>query len=605
MIPQPKPLRHGRGGECEICGAVGPLIEIRPTSASHTMMVCIRCFRKFRSRWFDLTDFGEEDEGFSDKWRAESFAAYDEKDEGDIAEAIEEIKLHNPNLKDWPDSAIIALALDELAALYWTRNQKNGWKEKEAETFEAEYIPNIDEMIENPAGYYTMWQSFCEYLGVTDAHSAWRMVEKPWKWRPELEQWIEDPEWFDQEAESFAANPLANPIPECCDGEMDFLGANADGDAVWLCPDCNSQYTTKMRRVKLCSRCTEPIDECVCAELYEAESFNAEYTYGGDEYSENEETWVHWDKYRVRHKVVDAILEMPKDKAWEYITWIDSQDGSVSDEEGEAWEEAVTNKDLKAAVDNLIIHRDYISGGWGTGILEELEDNNYYKDAESFDAEVIKKCQRCGGKAKMTWVQAKCSDLYDQVNLNTGKEYDGYVPDWIGISGDYVSFTICRHCGQVQGAWPELDKTMNQFKSGKANTSSIFDAESFEAMTLDKNDALICDQCSNNVEDESIYADFILRCNCGNILYEDDSYGPFDMADYYGAESPTWMAEELDPSVFTDLDSLNPQYRPLGWVPSASQETDPYAINGWKTAGVMGLTIIAAGAAYIWSHKKE
>ena len=37
----------------------------------------------------------------------------------------------------------------------------------------------------------------------------------------------------------------------------------------------------------------------------------------------------------------------------------------------------------------------------------------------------------------------------------------------------------------------------------------------------------------------------------------------------------------------------------------SAQETDPYAINGWKTAGVMGLTMIVAGAAYIWSHKKE
>ena len=98
--------------------------------------------------------------------------------------------------------------------------------------------------------------------------------------------------------------------------------------------------------------------------------------------------------------------------------------------------------------------------------------------AETSKRKIIKKCQRCGGKAKMTWVQAKCSDLYNQVNINTGKEYDGYVPDWIGTYGDYVIFTICRHCGQVQGEWPELDAKLNQFKSGKANTADyIFDAE--------------------------------------------------------------------------------------------------------------------------------
>lgn len=121
-------------------------------------------------------------------------------------------------------------------------------------------------------------------------------------------------------------------------------------------------------------------------------------------------------------------------------------------------------------------------GTWTNGVLK----------AESFDSEeekVIKNCQRCGGKAKMTWVQAKCSDLYNQVNLNTGKEYDGYVPDWIGIYGDYVIFTICRHCGQVQGGWPELDATMNQFKSGKANTSDIFEAEAETFEAFDPADA--------------------------------------------------------------------------------------------------------------------
>ena len=139
-------------------------------------------------------------------------------------------------------------------------------------------------------------------------------------------------------------------------------------------------------------------------------------------------------------------------------------------------------------------------------------------EAESFDSEeeVIKTCQRCGGKAKMTWVQAKCSDLYDQVNLNTGKEYDGYVPDWIGTYGDYVSFTICRHCGQVQGAWPELDATMNQFKSGKANTSSIFDAETFEAphvgsdalMDIGKDTDLSSFTTSELTKSSAIHGDF-------------------------------------------------------------------------------------------------
>jgi len=81
-------------------------------------------------------------------------------------------------------------------------------KRKDAETFEAEYAPSVEGMIDNPAGYYSYWQSFCEYMGVNDAHTAWRMVEKPWKWRPELEKWVNDSEWFSQEAESFEAEEL-------------------------------------------------------------------------------------------------------------------------------------------------------------------------------------------------------------------------------------------------------------------------------------------------------------------------------------------------------------------------------------------------------------
>ncbi len=78
------------------------------------------------------------------------------------------------------------------------------------------------------------------------------------------------------------------------------------------------------------------------------------------------------------------------------------------------------------------------------------------------------KCQRCNGVAKLYSISAKCSDMYSQEHLNKGTEYEGYVPDWIGEYGDYVRFTICRHCGQVQGSWPESDSSINRFSSGKA-----------------------------------------------------------------------------------------------------------------------------------------
>jgi hypothetical protein len=77
------------------------------------------------------------------------------------------------------------------------------------------------------------------------------------------------------------------------------------------------------------------------------------------------------------------------------------------------------------------------------------------------------KCQNCGGKAKLYQISAKCSDQYSHQHLG-GNEHDGYVPDWIGEYGDYVSFTICRHCGQVQGAWPHTDESLGPYKYGKA-----------------------------------------------------------------------------------------------------------------------------------------
>ena len=75
-------------------------------------------------------------------------------------------------------------------------------------------------------------------------------------------------------------------------------------------------------------------------------------------------------------------------------------------------------------------------------------------------------CQNCNGTDKLYLISAKCSDLYSHTHLKSGKAYDGYVPDWIGEFGDYVTFTICRHCGTVQGNWPHSNKEMNPYKSG-------------------------------------------------------------------------------------------------------------------------------------------
>jgi hypothetical protein len=155
-------------------------------------------------------------------------------------------------------------------------------------------------------------------------------------------------------------------------------------DKRWVkCHPCNFTWHNSVR--KECLLCgNEPINNDA-EKLLNSE--DEEYAHGfGDYYEEDEEKWEHWDVYSIRHRVVDAILKMPTDKAWEYIIWIDSQDGACDEEEYVEFQIALANKDLKAALQNLIIERGYISGGWGTGIINELRDNNYYNDAESFEA---------------------------------------------------------------------------------------------------------------------------------------------------------------------------------------------------------------------------
>lgn len=66
-------------------------------------------------------------------------------------------------------------------------------------------------------------------------------------------------------------------------------------------------------------------------------------------------------------------------------------------------------------------------------------------------------CQTCKSTALASiWV--KCSDGFNFKSEETG-EYEGYVPSGIGIdmkggAGDYVGFTYCLDCGQIQGEFP-------------------------------------------------------------------------------------------------------------------------------------------------------
>jgi hypothetical protein len=108
-----------------------------------------------------------------------------------------------------------------------------------------------------------------------------------------------------------------------------------------------------------------------------------EYTYGtdNDDWDEDDFRAMGGDKQTLRHQLVACIMQMPTQKAWEYITYLDSQDGCMSHEEIIAWNQAVANNDLKAAVKSLVIHRDYITAQWAEGMIDELKTNDYYKEA--------------------------------------------------------------------------------------------------------------------------------------------------------------------------------------------------------------------------------
>lgn len=54
----------------------------------------------------------------------------------------------------------------------------------------------------------------------------------------------------------------------------------------------------------------------------------------------------------------------------------------------------------------------------------------------------------------MAHISAKCSDCCF-VDVPEAGEHDGYVPGDMGVGGgDYVSFSWCLECGQIQGTWP-------------------------------------------------------------------------------------------------------------------------------------------------------
>jgi hypothetical protein len=76
----------------------------------------------------------------------------------------------------------------------------------------------------------------------------------------------------------------------------------------------------------------------------------------------------------------------------------------------------------------------------------------------------MKTCQKCNS-FRIISVCGKCSDLSSVEFRET--EEDGYLPHDLGIGGgDYIEFSYCLECGQIQGAFPlpesEIEREENE-----------------------------------------------------------------------------------------------------------------------------------------------
>lgn len=62
-------------------------------------------------------------------------------------------------------------------------------------------------------------------------------------------------------------------------------------------------------------------------------------------------------------------------------------------------------------------------------------------------------CQKCESH-RLADITGKTSDLCF-VTFHNEMEHEGFVPDDINIGGgDYIRFSLCLNCGQIQGEWP-------------------------------------------------------------------------------------------------------------------------------------------------------
>jgi len=105
-------------------------------------------------------------------------------------------------------------------------------------------------------------------------------------------------------------------------------------------------------------------------------------------------------------------------------------------------------------------------------------------------------CQRCSSD-RVAHVKGKTADMcmYDYKDLGR----DDYVPRDVGIGGgDFVEFSYCLECGQMQGNWPITEEVV----VGVFPQPSCYRCgETYERLTsCEWCGNLVCDDCTIKIE---------------------------------------------------------------------------------------------------------
>jgi len=93
------------------------------------------------------------------------------------------------------------------------------------------------------------------------------------------------------------------------------------------------------------------------------------------------------------------------------------------------------------------------------------------------------KCSRCESE-RVAEVGGKCSDMFS-AELGDSS-HQGYVPDDLGIGGgDYLEFSFCLDCGQLQGKFP-LPPAAIEKQISDSQVAEFFDNHFTQGFTIEK-----------------------------------------------------------------------------------------------------------------------